>query len=258
MLVVILTLVLVGQKMPLVSQKKHPLTLYTTAGGQPAGAGVVILGYGMQPLPEPQKKWATRAPVVNYSGDDSVVHIDVAFRSGDVICSGVKDSHAIGDTLIVNPKGSSDLSMILPLTEKEVAAKGWNRGSCFDGMGWHWFLDTSTGGNALSWKAENLFPVVTMYNEGKINAIFFASTINQVSFPLLASNEWEPKSLSSAEMCANLCDKDCSFSGLTSAGPFSTMHIYFNDHSSVTCPSNLHCGYTFPFRGQCCDTDVVV
>merc|ERR1712087_649022 len=96
------------------------------------------------------------------------------------------------------------------------------------------------------------FPVVTMYHEGQINAIFFASTINQVSFPLLKSNEWEPKSLSNGEMCANLCDKDCTFSGLTDAGPWSTMHIYFRDHTSVTCDSKLTCGLTFPFRGKCC------
>merc|ERR1740117_1544860 len=127
------------------------------------------------------------------------------------------------------------------------------RGSCFDGMGWHWFLDTSMFDGKLSWKAENLFPVVTMYHEGQLNAMFFASTINQVSIPILQSNEWEPKSLSNDEMCNNICDKDCTFSGLTNAGPWSTAHVYFRDHKSVTCDAGLTCGLTWPFRGNCCE-----
>jgi len=237
--------------------KSQPLTLYTTAGGQPSGVGVAILGYGEDPLPAPQKKWATEKPLQSLPTANAV-QIDVAFRSGDIICSGEKDQSSIGDTLIVNPKGSADTTMSLPLTETEADAAGWHRGSCFDGMGWHRFLDTSLKNNKLSWKAENLFPVVTMFHEGQINAIFFLSTINQVSIPGIASNEWEPKSLSSSEMCANTCDKDCTFSGLTSAGPFSTMHIYFNDHKSVTCDSSLQCGLPWPIRGNCCQASVVV
>lgn len=201
------------------------------------------------------------APMVSgWRGD--VAHIDVAFRSGDIICSGAQDNLTIGDALIVNPAGEGRYGggpkMELPLTDTEAAARGWMRGSCFDGMGWHWFLDTSMFNGKLSWKAENLFPVVTMYHEGQLNAMFFASTINQVSVPLLQSNEWEPKALSSEEMCMNICDKDCTFSGLTNAGPFSTMHIFFRDHKSVTCDSKLKCGITMPFRANCCEADVVV
>lgn len=239
--------------------KSHPMTLYTTAGGQPAGVGIVILGHGQDSLPGPQKKWAT-------TGSPDLAHLDVAFRKGDIMCSGSKDAVAIGDTLIVNPKrGSASPSVegqskILPLTESDAQAQGWHRGSCFDGMGWHWFLDTSIGKNKLSWKAENLFPVVTMYNEGEINAIFFASTINQVSIPFIRSNEWEPLPLSNSRMCKNLCDKDCTFSGMTRAGPWSTAHIFFRDHKSVTCDSKLKCGIRFPFRANCCEarSDVVV
>jgi len=232
-------------------KKDLPMKLYTTEGGQPAGVGTTILGYGEDALPGPQKQWATEKPLVK-SWAPNVAHIDVAFRSGDVVCSGAQDALTVGSTLIVNPMGNS--SKTLPLTEKEIEQQGWMRGSCFDGMGWHWFLDTSMGNNKLSWKSENLFPVVTMYHEGQINAIFFAATINQVSIPLMKTNEWEPKSLSNDEMCKNICDKDCTFSGLTDKGPWSTQHVYFRDHSSVTCDAKLTCGLKWPFRGNCCET----
>jgi len=236
--------------------KDHPMKLYTTEAGQPSGVGIIIRGNGQEPLPEPQKKWSTEAPLVEPKSDPQIAHIDVAFRSGDVVCSGERGLGGIGDTLIVNPNGSN--KRVLPLTQDAAHGEGWKRGSCFDGMGWHYFLDTSTSGG-MSWQAKNLFPVVTMFHQGQINAIFFASTINQVSVPIFQSNEWEPKSLSSVEMCKNMCDKDCHFSGLTSAGPFSTAHIYFRYHSEVTCEKDLRCGLNWPLpRGNCCESDVVV
>jgi len=236
--------------------KTHPMKLYTTAGGQPAGAGIIIFGYGQDPLPEPQKKYATEKPIVGPTPDASTAHIDVAFRTGSIVCSGLKDASNIGDTLIVNPSSSTN-KKVLPLKESGAKSEGWMRGSCFDGMGWHYFLDESVGANKLSWKAENLFPVVVMFDNGELNAMFFASMINQVSIPMLKSNEWEPKALSNKEMCMNMCDKDCTFSGLSSAGPWSTAHIYFKDHSSVTCGKNVKCGIPF-MRGNCCDSDVLV
>jgi len=238
--------------------KDTPLKLYTTAGGQPAGVGTVIFGSAEKPpLPEAQKKWASSVPMVGPLGVDYAEHIDVAFRSGDIICSGERsgDVSNMGDTLIVNPLDSSNYK-VLPLTEDGIEKEGWHKGSCFDGMGWHWFLDTAVGNNQLSWKAENLFPVVTMYDKGQLNAIFFASTINQVSIPIFKSNEWEPKALSDSEMCGNLCDKDCTFPGTPGNGPWSTQHVYFRDHSSVTCDQDLKCAYSgFPFRGSCCAAD---
>lgn len=234
------------------STKSHPMKLYTTAAGQPSGVGIAIRGINGNPLPEPQRQWATTKPLVSPSEDPAVAHIDVAFRSGDIICSGETSTATIGDTLIVNPTGNSSKS--IPLTEDAIKADGWRRGSCFDGMGFHWFLDTSLGAGQLSWKAENLFPVVAMTHEGSINAIFFATTFNQVSIPLLMSNEWEPLALSNDQMCKNTCDDDCTFSGMPAkGGPWSTAHVYFRDHKSVTCASELTCGFTWPFRGNCCD-----
>jgi len=229
--------------------KRKPMKLYTTAGGQPSGVGVVILSYYNEaPLPGSQQQWVTQEPRV--PGVEGT-HIDVAFRSGAIMCSGAVDSDKIGNTLIVNPKG---MSKHIALTEDGVRSDGWHRGSCFDGMGWHNFLDTSLGNGQMSWKAENLFPVTTMYHEGKLNAIFFTSTIDQVSIPVVATNGWEPKSLTDSEMCQNTCDSDCHFDGLTSAGPFSTMHIYFNDHTEVKCEEGLTCAANIPGSGNagCC------
>jgi len=239
--------------------KSNPLKLYTTSGGQPAGVGIVILGYGYDPLPQAQQKWVTAKPLVDFHPlSTSHAHIDVAFRSGDIMCDGLYSESEIGDTLIVNPGGDS--KYVLPLAEQDAEAAGWRRGSCFDGMGWHWFLDTSVGQGELSWKAENLFPIVTMYGDARqvfdnsINAMFFASTVDQVSIPVIQSNEWEPKALSNLEMCKNTCDSDCTFSGTHSLlSAWSTLHVYFRDHSSVTCPRALTCGIPWPFRGNCCE-----
>lgn len=246
----------------------YPLVLYTTAGGQLSGVGVrqrkwFISDHNLSMSPSwKNTPWATELQdrlVPPWNGPSPIPQIyeviDVAFRSGDIVCSGEKDGNLLGDRLIVNPKRAAHS---LPLTEQEAGAAGWKRGSCFDGMGWHWFLDTSVGHGKLSWSVDNLFPIVTMYHEGKINAIFFTSLSNQVSIPLLKSNEWEPKSLTSSQMCMNLCDKDCHFTGLTSAGPFSTMHVFFRDHKEVTCASDLHCGISWPLRMNCCETNVVV
>jgi len=238
--------------------KDHPTKLYTTAGGQAAGVGVVILSYyGADALPAEQQKWATENPLVGMSSYNHkpVAHIDVAFRSGAIMCDGSTDSNLLGDTLIVNPGGSS--SKTIPLTEGQADAEGYRRGSCFDSMGWHRFFDTSLENGELSWQSANLFPVVAMYHEGAINAIFFASYINQVSVPFVSYHEWEPLALNDENMCANTCDRDCTFAGNPHGSSWSTMHIYFNDPKAITCDHSLHCSLTWPFRGSCCEASTV-
>ena len=42
------------------------------------------------------------------SKNGPVAHIDVAFRSGDIVCSGAQDALTVGSTLIVNPMGSKN------------------------------------------------------------------------------------------------------------------------------------------------------
>lgn len=228
--------------------KKKPLKLYTTAGGQPQGVGVIILGYGESPLPASQMPMTTAKPLVDPKPSNAVAHLDIAFREGAVVCSGAKAPEAVGNVLIANPLGNAQR---LPTVEADAKAQGWVRGSCFDSMGWHWFLNTDKKG-VLPNSKSNLFPVIVMYNGGQLNSIFFSTPNDQVSIPFLSSNEWEPKALSPSEMCKNTCDKDCDFSDAKS---YSTMHIYFNDHKSVTCPKNLECSLKIPFTGKfsCCE-----
>jgi len=227
-------------------KRKQPLTLFTTAGGQISGVGVGMFGYS---------QWQNYSQYKYFYGgfdssDGDGLEIRVAFRGGDdfndtkrIMCGGGRDEDIlIGDRLIVNPGGHSDKRFFgpgeekhIPLTEDASAADGWHRGSCFDTMGWHRFLDTKVGSQQMSWQAENLFPVVAMYHEGQINAIFFSSMEVQNPF---TSSQWEPVPLIDYLMCKNFCDSDCTFHG-TSA--FSTMHIYFRDHSEVKCDPSLKC-----------------
>jgi len=240
--------------------RKKPIVLYTTKGGQPSGVGMMFVGLdGQEPLPEEQKKWATKAPMTRTTTSEASAHVDVAFRSGEILCSGEKDDAPVGTTLIVNPAGDAGTSLTIPITEAGVKDQGWHRGSCFDGMGWHWFFDTSKRDGEMSWMADNLFPIVTMFHEGELNAIFFAAHQSQISLPFLAANEWEPAALDNENMCKNTCDKECDFKGVVDK--WSTAHIYFRDHKEVTCPSDLTCGITFPLRANCCEVaraDVVV
>jgi len=230
--------------------KSEPLVVYTTAGGQSAGVGTIIKGRGREQFPEPQRQWASTVHHVPPRNDPEYAHIDVAFRSGSIVCSGEVSGDTVGDVIIVNPEGPH--SKTIALTEAESEQQGWRRGSCFDGMGWHRFFDTTRGDGTLSWKAENLFPVVAMYDQGEVNAIFFASTLDQVSIPIVAANHWEPKSLSDHEMCVNTCDDDCTF-GETADGVWSTMHIYLKDHRSVVCPKSASCHINFPSKMGCCE-----
>mmetsp|Transcript_101934 Transcript_101934/g.243006 ORF Transcript_101934/g.243006 Transcript_101934/m.243006 type:complete len:320 (+) Transcript_101934:53-1012(+) len=234
--------------------KSAPIVLYTTQGGQVSGVGMTVVGYdGNAPMPAEQKKWATASPLAPADIAEEVAHIDVAFRSGEIVCSGKTEAASVGTTLIVNPAGGAGKSMTIPLKEAEVQKQGWHKGSCFDGMGYHWFLDTSKQDGTMSWMAQNLFPVVAMYHEGEMNAIFFAAHLSQVSIPFLKANEWDPAGLDSEKMCKNTCDEDCDFKGMVDT--FSTAHVYFRDHKEVTCPSDLKCGITFPLRASCCEAE---
>lgn len=233
----------------------EPLIVYTTAGGQQAGIGSMIMSWHGEPGLHPnQQKWAT-SPSSIVVGPSDQFQINVAFRTGSLVCSGETNGNTIGDVLVVNPGGA--YSKNLQLTQKESDTEGWHQGSCFDSMGQHMFFDTSTGDNTMSYGSpEHMFPVIAMYHEGEINAFFFASVLDQVSVPFVKYNGWEPVCLDDGNMCMNLCDSDCTFGDLGRNGPWSTMHIYLKDPATVICPADLHCGITFPFKGGCCTTDV--
>lgn len=226
--------------------KSKPLVLYTTVDGQPAGVGTIF----RKSFPAAQQKWVTETPLVQFWGWGTVIQIDVAFRSAGVCTPGVSHSQ-IGDTLIVNPAGAN--SKVIPLSLEAP----WVSGSCFDGMGTHAFLNTNDQAGPMPWSANDLFPVVAMYHEGKINSIFFASTTNQVTIPIISANWWEPVSLSNDAMCGNWCDQSCGFTDHDDV--WSTMHIYFNAHETVECAAELTCAtdfFPFPGKRSCCPGDV--
>jgi len=226
--------------------KKHPFVLYTTRAGQPSGVGVKIYNGN---LPPSQQQWAT-------IDENGFSLITVAFRKGDILCSGSRSDMALGDTLIVNPSFASNpsghASKELALTESGAEDEGWHRGSCFDGMGWHYFLDTQEGHNRMSWEAKNLFPVVPMYHEGQINGIVFASWVVQQTFLPPSTHQWDQIPMPNPLMCNVFCDSDCHFKGTET---WSTLHVYFRDHSLVTCDPSLKC---FVKGFACCPSSVVV
>lgn len=231
--------------------KKEPLVLYTTKNGQVSGAGTVVRDEGS--VAEKQQKWTTKSPRVEYEGKETVYFLDVAFRSGEILCGDGVSEQEIGDTLIVNPGGDDEY--YLPLTTQDAMSKNWYEGACFDGMGTHWFLDTA-GGRPPTWSGTDLFPFVTMFDDtGKINAMFFVSFTDQVSIPFVSANWWEPASLDNAGMCQNMCaGETCTFQDHD--GVWSTMHIYFNHYKNFVCPQkDWQCNGTLPgFWGRitCC------
>lgn len=159
--------------------------------------------------------------------------ISVGFRSDT---SSICDPNAapypdpIGDVVIVQP---NSIAVPTPLTESDAVAANYHKGSCFDGMGYRYFLDLTTSDSSMSWSSDGLSPVVVMFNiNGEINAIFFASS--DVQQGMFSTNEWEPFPLPEFAMSGNFCDRDtCTFKGNTN-GMWSTMHWYFKDYKEVT------------------------
>jgi len=208
------------------ASSSSPTQLYYSAAGQLTGLSTDVYG-DVEQTP-------FKMGYFDQIGDDHY-RISVGFRSDT---SGVCDPDAapysdpVGDVVIVQPNG---IAVPIPLTEAEaIATNQYHKGSCFDGMGYHYFLDLKTDDNSMSWTSDGLSPVVVMYNiEGDINAIFFASS--DVQQGMFSTNEWEPVPLPEFAMCGNFCDRDtCTFKGNTN-GMWSTMHFYFKDYKQVTC-----------------------
>ena len=124
----------------------------------------------------------------------------------------------------------------IPLTRGEAEKQGYYRGSCFDGMGMHYFKDLKVPGG-MSWDSDGLQPVVAMYNSDEsLNAVFFASSDNQNS--IWGSHEWEPVPLNDWAMCKNWCPSaGCNWdaNGGHEGGLWSTQHWYFGNHEEVKC-----------------------
>lgn len=224
--------------------ESSPHIMYTTKGGQFQGLGVAYAGG----LPDSQEQWATKDPLVSNGGIPSCRIIDVAFRTGEIVCSGETTSVTIGDqALIVNPAGDTKM---IPMLEDDAETHGFQKGACLKYMGWHW---VSLGGNASVTK-DNFFPLVPMYWDGKLNALFFSSfTVQQTQNGTeWQSNGWDPSPI---PMCNNMCDKNCVLEPL---GMASTMHWFFHpstELANVICPSSLYCRYP---EYCCCSEEMPV
>ncbi len=216
--------------------RKEPVTLYFTASGHISGVGTTIFGSVESSLLKSGYFIQTGA---------STFKIAVAFRNSSLMC--IPDVPplvgSIGDRLVINPGG---IARSIPVTRDSAIAGNYHRGSCFGGMGTHYFYDLESAPN-MSWKSENLMPVIPMYNDkdGLINAIFFASSTRQQTLFPPSANEWEPVPLPNAAMCKNWCDSDCTFHGTSI---WSTMHFYFRDYTTVTCDPTFKCS----FKGVSC------
>lgn len=214
----------------------EPLVLYFTPAGQVTGAGVVIVGDGK---PELIAKGYLLHHGINDQGYD-LLYISVSFRDPVACCSATQQTGLLGDRLVVN-QGPGGIAKELPVTRDDARAAGWVPGSCFSGMGRHWFKDLT--GPDLTWYAKNLLPVVVMFDEesanptNTINAFFFASSDRQQNlFPSYNANQWEPVPLPTVAMCVNLCNSSCTFKDTGGRGTaFSTLHLYMNDRARVTC-----------------------
>jgi hypothetical protein len=205
------------------ASSSHPTTLYYSASGQLSGFSTDIYG-SVEPTPLAMgyftqisdKRYrisiGTRADVTNLCDADHVYE------------------DAVGDALIIQP---GTLHEEVPLTRDAAAAAGYMRGSCFDGMGYHFFKDLKSAPGSVQWVSDTLSPVVAMYDvAGDINAVFFASSDNQNG--MTSTHEWEPVPLTNDLMCKNFCDDDCHWDG-HGWDVWSTMHWYFKDHEQVKC-----------------------
>jgi len=205
-----------------------PMTLYFNKAGQVSGVGVHVYGDGL-PLNLIDKGFWK--PV----GQTNDTHtISVTFRDAANQCaSGTPSPLPLGDRLIVN---ADTIKWPLPVTETDAAKGNWTKGSCFQGMGHHYFYDLATAPK-MSWEAANLLPVVTMFHEGEFQAIFFSSPVVQQS--LWGAHEWEPIPLPNVLYCKNTCDSSCTFHDTSVT---STLHVYMKDHTKPQCAGGCKIG----------------
>eukprot|EP01059_Diplonema_ambulator_P008383 TRINITY_DN17_c0_g2_i1.p1 TRINITY_DN17_c0_g2~~TRINITY_DN17_c0_g2_i1.p1 ORF type:complete len:300 (+),score=106.19 TRINITY_DN17_c0_g2_i1:61-900(+) len=200
--------------------KHNPTLLYFSRTGEVSGITVDV--HGAAP---PQKLIDMRF----FEKQGDMYRIGVSFRA-DPCTTTSNGTYPIGDRAVVSPGGAN---ISLPLTVAAAEAQKWSVGSCFYGMGTHYFYDL-TSAPVMSWKAENVLPIVTMFNNnGDIQAFFFASWTVQEQIG--DANDWEPVPLPNDLMCKNMCDPACTFAGTSF---WSTYHVYLRDLNLATCPNN--------------------
>jgi len=127
----------------IVPDEHSPLWLYFTpesAGGQASGSAILFINH----IAKEKQKLIDEGYIIPSpfgDGSGSPYYVAVGFRdNGDACATSGPSSYTLGDRLVINPEG---VARSLPLTVSDAANEGWFKGSCFAGMGTHWFLDLS-------------------------------------------------------------------------------------------------------------------
>jgi len=111
------------------AQKQYPITLFFTPAGQAAGIRVTVFG-------EVKANLIKHGYFIEVNNNE--FFIAVSFRDTNSVCSSAKSSYYLGDRLVVN---QNTVAADIPVLVSDLAAKGWVKGSCFAGMGYHYFYD---------------------------------------------------------------------------------------------------------------------
>lgn len=185
------------------------------------------------------------------SKDGSYHSVSLALRKGDLCDTEKPASPRSAPYLVISPGMAAT---IIPTTEDSPELlSNWKEGSCIQHMGYHWATDVE-GGKDLTYKAENLVPVVPMYSskDKSINGIFFVATGTKQFWPedcptnpyddmeaffgrcAENCNFWDKiPGLTQINkpvlyLCSNFCGKECQFEG-SDDGMFTAMHLFFKD-----------------------------
>jgi len=171
--------------------------------------------------------------------------INVAFRNEDTDVCGegpLPSNKPVLDVILAKGKGRKPV----PVTAADAKASGeWKAGGCIGTMGIHWEHDI-VGGSNFTFEAENLYPIVPMYDEedGSFNGVFFQAPKKlqiwdnvvcgldaSKCFPL--TNMWDPNGGIFAAgkrigMSYNFCGAYPGITG-TENNLFTTMHFFFKE-----------------------------
>lgn len=145
--------------------KSKPLSLFYTAGGQPAGVRVDIWGHAytssIGPAAQPNLVKSGFWRCVGDCADEHWYIVVSTREAGPAMCDGTLMHGAVGDRLEVNQ--DAHLNFSLPLSAAAAKEQGYAPGSCMETMGQHWFLDLKLKGGRQGWVEGDLLPIVPMY-----------------------------------------------------------------------------------------------
>lgn len=200
--------------------KTDPITLYYTSVGQLSSLSVRIYGAVSQVA-------VSKGFIQPISGGGGMVTL--RFRDTDPCAMYNSSPMPIGDAVRI-------ASLTIPNTASAAANASFTRGACISGMGRHYPRDMVTAPK-MSWLAQNLFPLVPMYDAttGNLNAVFVASPTRQQSLFPPNDDSWDVIPITNGLMCKNFCDSKCTFTDQKDS-LWSTMHLWFQDPESIKCP----------------------